>query len=57
MFFYYFNDKKVNYFPKISYMMQDDFIFNMSLKDNILLGNKNLIENELYICLMKFLLE
>ncbi len=38
-------------------MMQDDFIFNMSLKDNILLGNKNLIENELYICLMKFLLE
>lgn len=57
--FYYFNDKKVNYFPKISYMMQDDFIFNMSLKDNILLGNKNLIENEykeiLKICNLEYL--
>lgn len=44
--FYYFNNKKVDYFPKISYMMQDDFIFNMGIKDNILLGNKNLTENE-----------
>ena len=40
-------------------MMQDDFIFNMSLKDNILLGNKNLIENEyreiLKICNLEYL--
>lgn len=57
--FYYFNNKKVDYFPKISYMMQDDFIFNMSIKDNILLGNKNLTENEyreiLKICNLEYL--
>ncbi|MGY0395616.1 ATP-binding cassette domain-containing protein [Fusobacterium sp. SYSU M8A802] len=57
--YYYFDDKKVNYFPKVSYMMQDDFIFNMSLKDNILLGSKNITENEykeiLKICNLEYL--
>lgn len=57
--YYYFKDKKVDYFPKISYMMQDDFIFNMSIKDNILLGNKIVTENEykeiLKLCNLEYL--
>ena len=57
--YYYFKDKKVDYFPKISYMMQDDFIFNMSIKDNILLGNKIATENEykeiLKLCNLEYL--
>lgn len=57
--YYYFNGKKVNYSPRISYMMQDDFIFNMSLKENILLGSKNFIESEykeiLKICNLEYL--
>lgn len=57
--YYYFNGKKVNYFPRVSYMMQDDFIFNMSLKENILLGSKNFTENEykeiLKICNLEYL--
>lgn len=57
--YYYFNGKRVNYSPRISYMMQDDFIFNMSLKENILLGNKNFTESEykeiLKICNLEYL--
>ena len=39
--------------------MQDDFIFNMSIKDNILLGNKIVTENEykeiLKLCNLEYL--
>lgn len=56
---YYFNNHKVNYLPKISYMTQDDFIFNMSIKDNILLGNTLIDDMEyqeiLKICNLEYL--
>lgn len=45
---YYSGDEKVNNFPDIGYLMQDGFLFDVSIKENIKIANKELSDEKLH---------
>lgn len=38
---YQYQNQSVGYFPKISYMLQDEYLFDDTVYNNILIGNRN----------------
>lgn len=53
--------KKISYKPRISYMMQDEYLFDMTIEQNILIGSKKIGRIELKkiieICRLKEIIE
>ena len=44
---YLFQNKEMNYTPKVSYMLQDEYLFDDTILNNILVGNRNIGKEEL----------